>query len=343
MSLANLRRIAVSVLLLATPASAQSIWLSNGLSESTPIHNENTVCLNAEVDDPFAIPAQVFSPWKIHLPDPFGTPRDLGKCVDTKRFRSVVTLTPEGIKNYGLTEFTDHLIVGNVRHLEDYYVAAIPLHAAEDFVYQIEVRQMSVLGVRPGHGQMLVEFSEPVTLIPQTRVKKLTRAQVNELIFTVNAVGVDKPSRGDVIKNIDGSLLLAMGIHTVDARLWDGFIESETNTLPQFRVDMPQDAKAAYISAFVEDGNKHRLGRHFFLPKSNCNSNQFRIIDSVLSETYTRKQRWDIRWADRLDPKNALHALKVRGLADDTSAMDPFEQDPRAQTFFERWGVGPKD
>jgi hypothetical protein len=303
---------------LASASTDSSFW-----PRATMGHNEAERCVTN--DDPFDVPAYVYatqSPFKegvyaFSFPNT-ETPLDLGRCVDRSHYRPVLTLSKEGQEAYGQWEDSEHVVVANVRHLEKFYVARIPVTKISHMNFMETVTKMAVLGVRGGHAEMRVFFSEPVRLVPQWPYGEGQDLYVRELIFTGNPTGVNSGDRTDTVKNFDGSLLHARGIHTLETRLKDSFVDSSAITEHQFRMKMNAKESEDYVRYYIRLADTQRLGRQFLLTSLNCNFTQFEVLDKVLSHRYK---------AVRIpfDPEYALKNLRMRKIIDETIVLPEFQ------------------
>lgn len=282
--------------------------------------------------DPFSVPAFIH---------PFGwdgvdtesqrllsLPRDTWQCVEQAYYRPVLSVSEDRLGDYGLASISGYRVLANVRHMKQWYVAAVPVGAVESVVFQVLVRPMKVLGTRGAHSQIRVFFNRPVLLTPQWPVDPEGTLQTDELIFTANAAGINEASREDIVKNFDGSLLQARGVHTRETRLYDAFVGFHTNTVQQFRLHMTSAEGDAYIEEFVGAAVSNRMTQRFILTGLNCNSVQFQVLDEVLGEHYGSQRV-------PFDPEHAFARLKERGLTDEQSVLPPFESEPWARAILD--------
>jgi hypothetical protein len=319
----------VSLAASAAPISDPVFWPA-----TTYGHNESAACVTSE--DPFDIPAYIFGeqakrpPNMLHLKFPnTENPSDNGKCIDRSRYRPVIKLSPAGQEAYGQVEDSDHLVVANVRHFNNFYVARIPVTKIVQMNFLVAIGKMPVLGTRGNHAEMRVFFSEPVKLVAQWPLNSAESLYVNELIFTGNPAGVDQAGRRDPMKNFDGSLLHARGIHTVETRLKDTFVDAHADTEKQFRMAMTARESEAYARLYIRLADTQRFGRHFLLTSLNCNFTQFEILDKVFSARYTPTHA-------PFDPESAEKNLLARGLINRTVTLLPFEKEEFSKKFLAR-------
>jgi hypothetical protein len=286
--------------------------------------------------DPFAIPAYVpgYLPGQgKDGPLPNVIPLDTGKCVQQNEYRPVLTLAnsltevPEVFWN----QSEGRRYVANVRTLDGWYLASIPMHAVSEMFFLVNIRQMPVLGKRGGHAETRLFFNEPVYLIPQWPLNPLKITETRELVFTGNPTGATAEDRDEPIKNFDGSLLQARGIHTRESRIRQSFIKTWTYTARQYRMKMNPEEIASYIERYIDLADANRLSQHFSLGGLNCNSTQFEVLDHVLRGRYWFPLR-------PFDPEFAKDRLKERGLIDDNSEVQAFESEQWAQDMLAKYG-----
>jgi hypothetical protein len=299
-----------------------------------PAFNEVERCRISE--DPFAIPAYIYGIFPGEgrngpgISNPFH-PSDVGHCVDQKDYRPVLTLTPDEIIQYNLLQDSNRISVGNVRALDGWYTASIPFNAASHANFLVAIHNMPVLGVRGGHAELRVFFSEPVILTPQWPANPENRVETDELIFTANPTGFDGPSRHDPVKNFDGSLLNARGIHTREIRIKQSFIDHHTYTEHQYRLNLEPEELSDYIKLYIERATQSRLSQRFILATRNCDSTQFEILDSVLTHRYKMFQL-------PFDPEFAKKRLEERKIIAAEGEVIPLEEEPFAKDMFAKFG-----
>jgi hypothetical protein len=298
-------------------------------------HNEDSRCILT--DDPFDVPAYIFA-GKPHLPSDVinlqipnnENPMDLGKCVNRDHYRPVLKLSTYGQNAYEQFEDREHVVVANVRHLEMFYVARIPIKKITAMNFMAVTAELGVMGVRGAHAEMRVFFSEPVKLVAQWPLNSAPEFTVNELIFTGNPTGVDLADRRDALKNFDGSLLHARGIHTIETRLKDTFVDASAVVENQYRMKMNAQESEGYVVRYIALAEAQRLGRQFILTGLNCNSTQFEVLDGVLSKRYKMSRV-------PYDPQSAEKDLRKRGLIDDSVKLVPFNEEEYSKEIFAKY------
>ncbi len=300
----------------------------------TPAFNEVERCRISE--DPFAIPAYVHGLFPGEGRNGPGTknplkPSDVGYCVDQKDYRPVLTLTPEEINQYSFPPDANRISVANVRALDGWYTASIPYNAAQYANFLVAIHNMPVLGVRGGHSELRVFFNEPVILTPQWPANPENRVEAYELIFTTNPAGFDGPSRYEPIKNFDGSLLNARGIHTREIRIKQSFIDHHTYTEHQYRLNLEPWELSEYIKLYIERATQTRLSQRFVLTIRNCDTTQFEILDDVLTHRYKMFQL-------PFDPNFARQRLEERKIIAEEGEVLPLEEEPFAKEMFAKYG-----
>jgi hypothetical protein len=310
---------------------ASFFWTAAAAASTDPLfwpsasfgHNEAERCITSS--DPFDVPAYIFA-----SKNPFdeGTypvsfpitkaPTDLNACVDRSHYRPVLNLSQYGQEAYGQFEDSNHVVVANVRHFDKFYVARIPVTKISHMNFMEAITPMPILGVRGGHAEMRVFFSEPVRLVPQWPYGEGSVLHVRELIFTGNPAGVLPVDRTHPLKNFDGSLLHARGIHTLETRLKDSFVDAPTITEKQYRMKMNAKEFEAYVRYYIRLADTQRLGRNFLLTSLNCNFTQFEVLDKVLSHRYQVSRI-------PFDPEHALKNLRKRKIVDETLVLPDFQ------------------
>ncbi|MEI7528916.1 MAG: DUF4105 domain-containing protein [Elusimicrobiota bacterium] len=305
-------------------------------------HNERVSCLRS--GDPFEIPAYLFAtPPAAGKPETItifggtttGFPADEGKCVNTDKFRSAVRLSDKQRAAYRMPGSPDTLVYANVRHLDRFYVAAIPVSAISELYYQVVYYPVPLVGVRGGHVQVRVLFSRPVRLTPQFPADPDVALEVSSLIFSGQAVGTSAGINLDPFRSIDGSMLLGLGVYTDQAKLIDQYIEMKGRETRQYRLRLSAEQKQRYARAYLADTDFRRLSTYFILTSNNCSTNQLRIIDSILS--YTPAQAAELARTNSYDPDSALAALAARGLASEADRVTDFEKEEASAAFLRHY------
>ena len=306
-------------------------------------HNESVRCLRS--GDPFEIPAYLFATPPLERPGTItviggtstGYPADLGKCVNTSKFRAAVRLTDRQQALYRMPSGSGTMVYANVRHLDRFYVAAIPVSAISELYYQVVYYPMPLVGARGGHAQVRALFSRPVRLTPQFPPDPAGAMEVSSLIFSVQAVGTSAGGNFDPFLTIDGSMLLGLGVYTDQAKLVDQYVEMNGRETRQYRLRLSAEQRQRYARAYLEDADSRRLSTYFILTNNNCNTSQFRILDGILKAAYTPAQSEALARANSYDPDFALAALKARGLASEADRVINFEKEEASITFLRNY------
>lgn len=301
-------------------------------------HNEDSRCITSE--DPFDVPAYVFATpnrfsngtFTISFPNT-EHPEDLGRCVNRSHYRPVLSLSEAGQEQFGMYEDPNYVVVANVRHFDKFYVARVPVKQISQMNFLVSISKMSVLGVRGGHAEMRVYFSQPVRLIQQWPYNPNESFTVSELMFTGNPNGAELKDRLDPLKNFDGSLLHARGIHTIETRLKDSFVDSDVVAEHQYRMLMNSAESEAYVRKYIKLANSQRLGRHFVLTDLNCNYTQFEVLDDVLKNRYSAPRT-------PFDPDKALENLNARNLVDQNFALPDFQDEDFSKNLIKQLKAG---
>jgi hypothetical protein len=310
----------------ATPSAGQA----PDLAAAGFNHNESLRCVSG--GDPFEVPAYLFAtPAAEGKPETLtvaggtitGFPADERKCVDTGKYRPALKLTAQQRGAYGIGR-DGMLAVANVRHLDRFYVAAIPLDAVRDLYFQVAYYRLPVIGPRGGHSQVRVLFSRPVRLVPQYPADPAGAIEVDSLIFSVQAVGTD-PKLVDPLRVVDGSMLLGMGVYTVQCKLADQFREMPGVETRQYRLGLSDAEKKAYVRAYLDEAASRRLSSYFNLLTNNCNTTQFSLLGRVRPAGGGSARPYD--------PDSAALELEARGLIGPGDRLINFEKEEEAAAF----------
>lgn len=294
-------------------------------------HNESLRCVRD--GDPFEVPAYLFAtPAPQGKPETItvvggtmtGFPADEGKCVDTGKYRPALKLTARQRSAYGVGLDKAMLAVANVRHLDRFYVASIPLDAVRDLYFQVAYYRLPVIGPRGGHSQVRVLFSRPVRLVPQYPADPAGAIEADSLIFSVQAVGTD-PKLVDPLRVVDGSMLLGMGVYTVQCKLADQFREMPGVETRQYRLRLSDAEKKAYVRAYLDEAHSRRLSSYFNLLTNNCNTTQFSLLGRVRPGGGGSARPYD--------PASAALELAARTLIGAGDQLINFEKEEEAAAF----------
>jgi hypothetical protein len=264
--------------------------------------------------------------------DPFNAehPADLGRCLWRQHYRPVVKVSKYGQEAFQLFEDGEHMVVANVRHFDKFYVARIPFKKTTHLNMLRVVSIMPVLGNRGSHGELRAYFSEKIKLIPQWPLDPAGAFWVDQLVFTGNPVGAEELSRRNARNNIDGSVLHACGIHTIDSKIKEHFVDFPSETEAQVRLNLNEVEREEYIKLYINLANTQRFGRHFLLNSLNCTFSQFEVLDAVLKHRYNAA-------STPFDPISVYSNLEKRKLIDHSVHEPNIEDEERAQILFKTY------
>ena len=338
----DLQRLGASGLAgIEVPAPAAADWDLDAMRFN---HNERASCARSE--DPFEIPAYLFAtPSPAEKPGSItviggtstGYPVDEGKCVNTDKFRAAVRLTDRQRVSYRMPDAPGTLVYANVRHLDRFYAASIPVGAIAELYYQVAYYKVPLIGARGGHAQVRAVFSKPVRLTPQFPANPSEVMEVSSLIFSVQAVGTSPGGYVDPIRTVDGSMLLGLGVYTDQAKLLDQYVEMKCAETRQYRLLLSAGEKESYARAYLEEADSRRLSTYFLLTSNNCNTNQLRILDGILKASYTPAQAEALARTNSFDPDSAVSALKARGITSDAERVVNFEKEEASVAFLRNY------
>lgn len=296
-------------------------------------HNEASRCKTSE--DPFAIPAFVYAtparqrPNGIDLRFPnTSNPTDNGRCVDQSHYRPALVLNDAGKAAYGWNAENGRIYIANVRSFDGFYTASIPLDSIKSLILQVAVGPMSVLGVRENHSQIRVQFAKAVVLTPQWPRSPNVRKEVFDLILSANPTGVTEAARQDPVRGVDGSLLQARGVYTLDVRLFDAMITAKDHTIEQFRLRASADEAASFVKRFFTEANRRRLTQQFILTGLNCTSTIFEVLNKSMGHRFTSRTA-------PFDPKHIVGEFEARDLID--TQLSPMEEESWAKIFLSQY------
>ena len=307
-------------------------------------HNESLRCLRSK--DPFEIPAYLFAtPPAAGKPETItvfggtttGFPADEGKCVNTDKFRSAVRLSEKQRAAYRIPGSPDTLVYANVRHLDRFYVAAIPVDAVYELYYQVAYYKVPLIGARGGHSQVRALFSRPVLLTPQFPANPSEVMEVSSLIFSGQAVGTNPGGFVDPIRTIDGSMLLGLGVYTDQTKLVDQYVEMKGLETRQYRLRRSAEDKRLYARTYLEEADSRRLSTYYILVSNNCNTAQLGILDRIFGMSYNGSQAEAAARANFFDPNSAVLALKARGLTSEADRVINFEKEEASIAFLRNY------
>lgn len=261
--------------------------------------------------------------------DPFEPVHKLGstisgkaRCLNSAMFRPVSVVKTselEVLQNRQLIEAPGVTLVRNVRHLEKYWVASIPLNEIKDAIFQIHY--FGIITPSPlAHAQIRVRFNEPVVLYRQ-QVGSTERVSVRDLVFTVNAATAPGESFDPFSGLVDDyvSIWRIISLDEVQASMNSN---PRYRTVEQIKLNLSKTDVQKYVEHFIAKSTKAGVTHPYNTLFVNCGHGQFEIFDSYL--TYSSWQRIQIAlFGVEGSPMDARTSLELRGIMDPRSSSLP--------------------
>lgn len=252
---------------------------------------------------------------------------DKGRPIKTDLFRPIQIIPPSMARQFGFSPRPGEIFIANLNHMNEFYVAGIPLDAVSQVIYQIQKFHEQVPAL--AHGQIRLKFRDTVVLRPQ-KENQGSAIATTDLVFSMHAVGADHEYE-PVIKGTDGSYSLVLGVFTTETKVAEnarrGF------SVEQWRLNLSQDQKRAYILRYLELSQKWGYFKPYHTRDHNCGSEMIKILDAVIG--YSSKPGEEADLTDSLGeryPFLVVPALRKRGLvgnAKDSRDYD-LEKDPES-------------
>ena len=298
------------------------------------------------VGDIFEIPTRI-------IPRPnHPRPEKAGKCLDLSEFRPVLKLLPEEQQAWNLPTDPGRISVANVRGVNSFYVASIPVDSAESLRYHIYSSGSAPVG---GHSEVVVHFNEPVILRPQFPADNQKTIVTHDLLLSLQ--GISSKGAEFVPGGYDGSYISAIGISLLEFKIKR--MHDEGTLVNTFSVDLPPADLSNYIRTYLAIANTARLNQvynvfgdrnpfyndDYFVFKinndvvdifgdkgGNCITIHMILLDKVLGSRYTASQRMAIssELLSYFDPQHALQGLEHRGVltSPEHNALGVWSEDP---------------
>lgn len=234
--------------------------MMNGIEEKIPGFDATTCAFNS--NDPFEPKARI------------AKGPNAGQCVDTRKSRALVKLTPEQAKNYGGTA-DGVLSVANVSHKGRFYVAHIPVNAIKNAIFQLEYFPAVVPA---GHTQLRLQFAPemPVTLVSQSKDDTPSVERVQDLILSVEALG--QPGfRYDIINGMKDHFAAVWRMTSLEEK-YDHMVKKQNHRVEQWKLDMTSAEARKILESYVQKSNSLKYGEMYHTLKLNCTTE---IIDAI--------------------------------------------------------------
>jgi|GEM_PF-3700101 len=262
----------LSALLLLSPVSHAALLSSPDLACSC----------NPKVTDPFEEPMR------------FETTGNLGKCVDSCRFRRPRILA-KGEK----------FRVANVLHEGKFWIAEInPRNAAtidaffEDFLPSVS------------HVALRVTFDRPISLRLQTN-KKVT-AETRELLLSVEAV-LPAATGFEFNKARKGDYLLGYRLVTgEEAKRW--MLGQKNHVVRVYRLKVNRQVLPTFLQLSLQKSEDHGFQVPYYLFSQNCSTSAFDLLDQATGSKPPTGASWFSRAWPVSAPIGTLAYLKSAGL-----------------------------
>ena len=294
---------------------------------STIAQNEYDPCKTT--DDPFEIGALIVAN-QYHPNPPRGIqcskydkaytnvafdPQDRSDCcISPVRYRPALKLFDDEIAAWKLPSGREWLSIANVRGIEGFYVASIPVNSIQKMWWN----ERPISGIDVGHAQIIAEFSEPVILKKQYPADISQEFLTKTIVFSFQGVGNGKNSNDYFITG---------SVFTLLEKVRFNFVENREIDELQYQLNLTNEQMRRFVNDYVETANTFRLTKYFgVLGKENweqrfinilaigqnspserqnayfhigneggnCTTELFFVLDSILSKSYSPEQKTKI-------------------------------------------------
>jgi hypothetical protein len=245
---------------------------------------------------------------------------------------------------YDVQSYGETLFVANVTDLDEatgqkkFYVAKIHTQAIQDVIIQIEHSS----GLE-AHGQLRFRFRSemPIELRPQDTTDKSDPIFVNDLVYTVEALGPPGiPYKGDF--GFKGQYSQSYRFDTLRNRATTMIKELKRHVW-QWRVDGNLEERMAALKFALKKAQEEGYTNRYHTHRMNCILEVWDVIDHAFNENFAHHLipfgDWDL-WL----PTKSYNHLKSRGLANKLPGrfvLDNLEVELGWESFLE--GIPDKD
>lgn len=205
---------------------------------------------------------------------------DKGECINATLRRSATLLSDEAAARY-FAPSEDKIVVANVSHKGQFWVAQIPINKISKMVLQSEHFPMleRPVEINIDHTQIRFDFSRPIRLVTQDLKSTRKTATLKHILFSVENVG----PRGEVfdfIQGMKGHFNMAYRLVSLEDK-YNWMIIKNKNIVDQKEFLLNSDQAADLLLEGIKRGTKYGSSRSYHSLKRNCASELVNIFNSL--------------------------------------------------------------
>jgi len=256
-----------------------------------------------------------------------------GLCYDTRQARPVVHLTAAQAAPYGgLAQ--DELVVANVFHDGGFWVARIPRDGVETVLFQLEYFPAIVPA---GHTQLRVRFRDdrPVVLLGQTAANEGEEVTLQDLVFSVEAIG--QPGyQYDVVRGLVDNFGAVYRVTSLAAKL-DHMIVKQGHEVEQWELRLEPDELPRLVENYLDESDVRAMDYMYNTLFLNCTNEIIHIIDSAVDYSWNEQVGRFFAKMTEFYPNVIRAALIARGLLPLNQSTDwpPLADDATVQDILD--------
>ena len=209
-----------------------------------------------------------------------------GQCINSCKQRSVKLLTSAEAAPY--RPLPGMLVVANVSHGGDFWVAQIPTNAIEDVIFQIEHFPAVVPAA---HTQLRFRFKRgtEVLLVSQAMNAPFTQVGIKDLVYSVEAVGIPE-GRFDLVAGFFDRFALAYRLISLQDRA-EQMLVKDQHRVEQLKLNLKPEAKQQLLRKAILFSDRAGMRKMYDTFARNCTTELFHAIDQSIQYDGRRQSR----------------------------------------------------
>jgi len=208
-----------------------------------------------------------------------------GECYDTRKARSLVTLSAEDAKKYGGSA-KDVLTVANISHKGSFYVGHIPLAGLKNAIFHLEYFPAVVPA---GHTQLRLQFDErmPVTLVSQSKAGPTRVERVTDLVMSVEAIG--QPGyQYDIFKGMDNQFGAVYRLTSLEEK-YDHMVRKQNHRVEQWKLNVTHEELRTILVKYVAKSEERAMNFMYHTLSLNCTNEIIAALDDGMNYSLREK------------------------------------------------------
>lgn len=203
-----------------------------------------------------------------------------GACFDTVKARPAKIMTATQAEAYNVGTRANSIATANISHNGFFYMARIPT-APGDVTRVIFQEESFPAPIPAAHGQIRIDFKEPISLIPQIPGKGKPY-QTKYLVLSAEAIG-EPNDQFDLIKGVQNAFGNVWRVKTLSQFAIRMSATDPQHVVRQFELSLDQypEERAAILKTWIEHSDKMQLSKMYHTIASSCAMEALNIIGRV--------------------------------------------------------------